>query len=180
MTACFRKIAGCLWLFCLLLSFAWGQSRRDPLNPKEIDALRDAAQDPEARIKLYIQFARERLLALEQMRADPKVTDRAQQTHDKLQNFLEVYDELNDNLDTFVERRADLRKPLKALIEADTEFQAKLRALKAAVDANPGEAQKYQFLLDNAVDTVDGGAQDHRQLLMAQEEAAKHKKKQGP
>jgi uncharacterized coiled-coil DUF342 family protein len=179
MTTCSRKIACSLWLFSLLLSFAGGQTRREPLNPKEIDALRDAAQEPEARIKLYIQFARDRLLALEQMRADPKVTDRAQQTHDKLQNFLDVYDELNDNIDTFVERRADLRKPLKAVIEADTEFQAKLRALKAAVDASSGEAQKYQFLLDNLVDTVDGGTQDHRQLLAEQEEAAKHKKKQG-
>lgn len=166
-----------LLVFSLLVSLTWGQSRREPLNPVEIDQLRDAAQEPEARIKLYIQFARARLLALEQMRADPKATDRAQQTHDKLQNFLDVYDELNDNIDTFVERRSDLRKPLKAVIEADTEFQAKLRALKASVQASPGEAQRYQFLLDSAVDSVDAGAQDHRQLLAEQEEAFKHKKK---
>jgi hypothetical protein len=177
MTAPFR-IAGCvLWLSCGLLPFSWGQSRREPLNPVEIDQLRDAAQEPEARIKLYIQFARARLVVLEQMRADPKVTDRAQQTHDKLQNFLDVYDELNDNIDTFVERRADLRKPLKAVIEADTEFQAKLRALKASLDTSPAEAEKYRFLLDNVVGTVDDGAQDHRQLLAEQEEAAKRKKK---
>jgi hypothetical protein len=179
MTVRFHKIAWSGGLVCLLFSFSLGQSRRDPLNPVEIDQLRDAAQEPEARIKLYIQFARARLLALEQMRTDPKVTDRAQQTHDKLQNFLDVYDELDDNLNTFVERRADLRKPLKAVIEADTEFQAKLRALKAASDASPAEAQKYQFLLDNVIDTVDGGTQDHRHLLAEQEEAAKHKKKQG-
>jgi len=168
---------GFLVLSCFLCSVALAQFRREPLNPVEIGQLRDAAQDPAERIKLYIQFARARLVALEQMRADPKVTDRAQQTHDKLQNFLDVYDELNDNIDTFVERRADLRKPLKAVIEADNEFQAKLRALKSAGDATPSEAQKYQFLLDNVVDAVDGSAQDHRQLLAQQEEAAKHKKK---
>ncbi|HXZ40736.1 MAG TPA: hypothetical protein VEG68_08340 [Terriglobales bacterium] len=168
---------GFLALSCFLCSVAAAQFRREPLNSVEIGQLRDAAQDPAERIKLYIQFARARLVALEQMRADPKVTDRAQQTHDKLQNFLDVYDELNDNIDTFVERRADLRKPLKAVIEADTEFQAKLRALKSAGDATPSEAQKYQFLLDNVVDAVDGSGQDHRQLLAQQEEAAKHKKK---
>jgi organic radical activating enzyme len=179
MTTPFR-IAGCvLWLACCLLPFSWGQSRREPLNPVEIDQLRDAAQEPEARIKLYLQFARTRLVALEQMRADPKVTDRAQQTHDKLQNFLDVYDELDDNIDTFVDRRADLRKPLKAVIEADTEFQAKLRALKSSLDASPSEAEKYRFLLDSVVDTVDDGVQDHRQLLAEQEEAAKHKRKPG-
>jgi hypothetical protein len=177
MTAPSRRLGHSLLLSCFLLSLAGAQFRREPLNPVEIDQLRDAAQDPAERIKLFIQFARSRLVALEQMRADPKVTDRAQQTHDKLQNFLDVYDELNDNIDTFVERRADLRRPLKAVIEADTEFQAKLQALKSSADASPSEALKYQFLLDNVVDTVDGGAQDHRQLLAQQEEAAKHKKK---
>jgi uncharacterized coiled-coil DUF342 family protein len=177
MTTRRAQIAGSLWLLSSLFSLAAAQSRREPLNPVEIDQLRDAAQEPEPRIRLYIQFARSRLLALEEMRSDPKVSDRAQQTHDKLQNFLDVYDELNDNIDTFVERRADLRKPLKAVIEADTEFQAKLRALKASSGTAPAEAEKYRFLLDSVIDTVDNGAQDHRQLLSEQEEAAKHKKK---
>ncbi|MGA8490952.1 MAG: hypothetical protein WB711_11040 [Terriglobales bacterium] len=159
-----------------LLSTVWAQTRPDPLNPTEQDQLRDAAQDPTERIKLYILFARARLTALEQVRADPKATDRTQQTRDRLQNFLDVYDELNDNIDTFVERKADLRKPLKAVIEADTEFQAKLRAVKNSADAGKDEAQ-YDFLLSNVLDAVDGGVQDHRQLLSDQEEAAKHKKK---
>src|SRR5579863_2974343 len=160
----------------LLLLPALAQTRRDPLNPLEQDQLRDAAQEPADRLKLYIQFSRARLSSLEQMRADPKVTDRGQQTRDRLQDFLDVYDELNDNIDTFVERKADLRKPLKAIIDADTEFQAKLRALKNSADASKDEA-KYDFLLSNVLDAVDGGVQDHRQLLSEQEEAAKHKKK---
>ena len=166
-----------LALAMLLLSTAWAQRRGDPLNSLEEDQLRDAAQDPAERLKLYIVFARTRLTSLEQMRADPKVTDRVQQTRDRLQNLLDVYDELNDNIDTFVERKADLRKPLKAVIEADTEFQAKLRALKSSVDANKDESKQYDFLLTNVLDAIDGGVQDHRQLLNQQEEAAKHKKK---
>jgi chromosome segregation ATPase len=160
-----------------LLSTVWAQRRRDPLNPLEDDQLRDAAQEPSERLKLYIQFARTRLTSLEQMRADPKVTDRAQQTRDRLQDFLDVYDELNDNIDTFVDRKADLRKPLKTVIEADTEFQAKLRALKSSADANKDEVKQYDFLLTSVLDTIDSSVQDHRQLLSEQEEAAKHKKK---
>jgi hypothetical protein len=171
-----RHKLGRLGLAMLLLSTVWAQTRRDPLNPNEQDELRDAAQDPGERLKLYILFARTRLTALEQVRADPKATDRAQQTRDRLQDFLDVYDELNDNIDTFVERKADLRKPLRAIIEADTEFQAKLRALKSSADASKDQA-KYDFLLSNVLDAVDGGVQDHRQLLGEQEEAAKHKKK---
>src|ERR1700685_445033 len=167
---------GRLALAISLLSSVWAQSRPAPLNPEEQDQLRDAAQEPGERLKLYILFARARLTALEQVRADPKATDRAQQTRDRLQDFLDVYDELNDNIDIFVERKADLRKPLKAIIEADTEFQAKLRALKSSADASKDEA-KYDFLLSHVLETDDGGVQDHRQLLSEQEEAAKHKKK---
>ena len=173
----FRQFGYFALIACFLALGAHAQSRREPLNPVEIDKLRDAAQEPSQRVKLYIEFARARLVALEQMRSDPKVTDRGQQTHDKLQNFLDVYDELNDNIDTFVQRNADLRKPLKEVIEADTEFQAKLRALKSAPNVSPAEAQQYQFLLASVVDTVDGTSQDHRQLLTEQEEAAKHRKK---
>jgi len=167
----------CMMVACSLLSSLWAQRRRDPLNPVEQDQLRDAAQDPSERLKLYIEFSRTRLTSLEQMRADPKVTDRAQQTRDRLQDFLDVYDELNDNVDTFVQRKADLRKPLKTLIEADTEFQARLRALKSSADANKDEAKQYDFLLTSVLDTVDSSVHDHRQLLSQQEEAFKHRKK---
>ena len=166
-----------LILAILLLSTVWAQRRRDPLNPVEQDQLRDAAQEPGDRLKLYIQFARTRLTSLEQIRTDPKVTDRAQQTRDRLQDFLDVYDEMNDNIDTFVGRKADLRKPLKAIIESDTEFQARLRALKSSADANKDEARQYDFLLTSVLDTIDSSVQDHRQLLTEQDEAFKHKKK---
>lgn len=170
------KFVGLL-LATVLLSTVWAQRRRDPLNPVEQDQLRDAAQEPGDRLKLYIQFARTRLTSLEQIRTDPKITDRAQQTRERLQDFLDVYDEMNDNIDTFVGRKADLRRPLKAIIESDTEFQARLRALKNSADANKDEARQYDFLLTSVLDTIDSSVQDHRQLLIEQEEAFKHKKK---
>jgi hypothetical protein len=166
-----------LLVVLLLLSTVWAQRRRDPLNPNEADQLRDAAQEPAARLKLYLQFARTRLASLAQMRADPKVTDRAKQTHDRLQDFLDVYDEMNDNIDTFVERKADLRKPLKAVIEADTEFQAKVRGLKSSLEASKKDAGQSDFLLTNVLETLDSSVQDHRQLLKRQEEEGGGKKK---
>jgi len=162
-------------LLALLLPAARAQHRRDPLNPNEADQLRDAAQEPAARLKLYIEFARTRLASLEQMRADPKVTDRAKQTHDRLQDFLDVYDEMNDNIDTFVERKSDLRKPLKAVIDADTEFQARLQALKNSIDAKKEETSQYDFILTNLMETLESSIQDHRQLLKEQEEEAGRK-----
>jgi hypothetical protein len=156
---------------------AQAQHQSDPLTTAEIDQLRDAALEPEQRLKLYVEFARARLVSLEQMRSDPKTTDRAHKTHTLLEDFLTIYDELNDNIDNFVARKDDLRKPLKLIIEGDTDFQAKLRALKDSASAKPAEAKEYEFTLSNAIETVDNAVVDHRQLLTDQEEAAKQKKK---
>jgi hypothetical protein len=154
------------------------QRRRDPLNPLEIDQLRDAMLDPDERLKLYVKFSRDRMTKLEQMRSDPKTAERARQAHDMLEAFLAVYDELNDNIDMYVGRKDDIRKPLKVIIEADTEFQAKLRALKNAANTNAAEASQYEFLLTDALDTVDSSADDHRKTVAEVEEYMKKKKKQ--
>jgi hypothetical protein len=161
-------------LFCVQLC---AQRRRDPLNPAEIDQLRDAMLEPDTRLKLYVKFARDRMTALEQMRANPKTTDRPRQTHDKLEDFLAVYDELNDNIDMYVERKDDIRKPLKLIIETDTEFQAKLRALKDSANTDAAEAKQYEFVLTNAIDTVDSSADEHRKTATEVEEYVKRKKK---
>ena len=133
--------------------------------------------EPDLRLKLYVAFARARLAALDKARSDPKTTDRGLATHDGLQDFLDVYDEFNENIDTYVGRKSDLRKALKIVIDGDTEFQAKLRALRDDATAKKEEQEHYEFLLTNALETLDSSAQDHRQLLSEQEEAAKRKKK---
>jgi chromosome segregation ATPase len=169
------------YVFALLLSVPGvAQHSRDPLTSPEVDQLRDTAMDPDLRLKLYVKFARARLASLEQARSDPKTTDRGLETHDRLQDFLDVYDELNENIDTYVDRKSDLRKVLKAVIEGDTEFQSKLRALRDAASAAKEETKQYEFLLSNALETVDSSSQDHRQLLSQQEETFKHKKPEKP
>ena len=166
---------------CVVLMLSGGsavqaQRHHEPLTQSEIDQIRDASWEPKQRLTLYVQFTRDRLVKLEQMRSDPKTKDRPQQTHDMLDGFLLLYDELNDNIDTYVDRKDDIRKPLKVVIEADTEFQAKLRALKDAADVPAEESRQYEFVLNNILDTVDSSAEDHRKLLADQEDAAKHKK----
>lgn len=153
------------------------QRRHDPLNPLEVDQLRDAMLEPDERLKLYVRFARDRMTKLEQMRADPKTTDRPGKTHDMLEDFLAVYDELNDNVDMYVGRKSDIRKPMKLVIEADIEFQAKLRAVKDSANTDAAEAKQYEFLLTNALDTVDASADEHRKTLAEVEDYMKHKKK---
>jgi len=177
MNARWFRVRTCLALFLLVAAWAAAQRHRDPFTQAEIDQIRDVSWEPEQRLALYVNFARARLVAMEQLRSDPKIKDRPRQTHDKLDDFLLIYDELNDNIDTYVDRKNDIRKPLKVIIDADTEFQAKLLALRDAAGVSAEEAKQYEFVLTNALDTIDGSVEDHRKLLLEQQEAAKHRKK---
>ena len=152
------------------------QHHREPLNDLEIDKIRDAAPEPETRLKLYIEFARVRLEKLAQVRADPKAENPEQLTRDTLQDFLDIYDEMVTNVDTYADRGSDLRKALKPVIEADTEFSAKLRAFKSSLGTTPTSTKDFAFLLGSALEAVDAGMKDHRDLLAEQEETFKHKK----
>ncbi|HME36283.1 MAG TPA: hypothetical protein VKF84_13690 [Candidatus Sulfotelmatobacter sp.] len=180
MTASLLRSGLCVAVLLAVGPVAQAQRHREPLTDSEIDQIRDASWEPKQRLTLYLQFTRERLVKLEQMRSDPKTKDRPRRTHDMLDDLQLLYDELNDNVDTYVDRRDDIRKPLKIIIEADTEFQAKLRALKGAADVPPEEARQYEFVLTNLLDSVDSSAEDHRKLLADQEDAAKHKKLNAP
>lgn len=163
----------------LLATSAYAQPhRRDPLTPLEVDKIRDSAMEPEVRLKLYVEFARARLDKLQQARSDPKLTatDKDEQTKAAIQDFTDVYDELDENVDTFADRGNDLRKALKPVIEADTEFGAKLRAFKLSLANSREEAAKYDFLVGSALEAVDAGGKDHRDLLAEQEVTFKNKK----
>jgi hypothetical protein len=168
-----------LTLLLALALPALAQRRPDPLTPEEIDQLRDTAVEPEKRMKLYVDFARTRLVALEKLRSDPKTTDRPAQTHRMIEEFLTIYNELDDNLENFEARKSDLRKALKTVIEGDTEFQAKLRGLKDDPRASKEEANDYQFVLSDAIETVDSAAEDHRKMQVEQEQIWKQQKKKG-
>src|ERR1700692_2205734 len=160
-----------------LTTAAGAQRHHDPFTSAEIDQIRDASWEPQQRLPLYLKFSIGRVVRLGEVARAAKTKGRTQQTHDKLDDFLLIYDELNDNIDTYIDRRNDIRKPLKLVIDADTEFQAKLLGLKDAAGVPPEEAKQYEFILSNALDTVNTSAEDHRKLLDEQEEASKHKKK---
>jgi len=168
-------------VICLVagMVLAQGKVRRDPLSEAETDQLRETKELPPQRIKLLVKFARARLLAIDQLRSDPKLAqERGQQIHDLLEDFTNIIDELGDNLDMYEDQKADLRKPLKEVIQAGSEFQLKLRALKESSDSAAAREQKdYEFTLLNAIDAVNANADDARELLEKQSQEKQEKKK---
>jgi hypothetical protein len=166
---------------CLAATSFAGKLRRDPLTPDETDQLREQAQEPVKRLRLYIKFAGARIMAIEQLRSDPKLAaGRGQKIHDLLEDFGNIVDEFDDNMDNYSEHGSDIRKPLKEMIDAEADWQLRLRSLKEASTKDPQstkEAQDYSFALDSALDSVNDSADSTQKTLEEQNASLKTKKK---
>lgn len=166
------------FMFIALLSLCAGRAtaqNRDPLNEKEVDQMREVADEPNKRLELMVKFTRERMAKIEELEADAKsARDRPMQIHDLLEDVISLLDEISDNLDMYGSHNADMRKGLILLIEADSEWQLKLRRLKEK--SPPEELDRYSFVLANATDTVDDMGDDARKQLQQQNELDKEKK----
>ncbi len=172
-----RRRQCAIWLVLLLSTctgYAAGQ-KRDPLNEKEVDEMRESADWPDKRIELMVKFARARMTAIDQLQANPKgAKDRPMQIHDLLEDFSSLLDEIGDNVDMYASHKADMRKGLMLLLEATSEWQLKLHRLKE--QSPPEELEQYSFVLANATDAVSDIGDDARDELKEQNELAKQKK----
>ena len=176
-----------LLLVVLLLTMVASARRRDPLTEAEADQLREVAMEPQKRLKLYIKFAESRLVAIDQLRSDPKLADgRGKKIHDLLEDFTAILDEINDNLDTYEGRpldksdQKDFKKGLKDVIEASDKFDLKLRTLKSATETDPQakkESVDYGFALADAQEAVKSSADMAREYLSEKDKEGETAKK---
>jgi len=149
---------------------ARGGAASRPLTRKEVDNLREAAQMPDARTKLFLGFARARLEASERLHTDPKLQQPQTLTELRslLYDFTDIIDELDDNLDAFDDRGADLRAALRTVIETETDFQQRLRKIRETFP--PAVLQQVKEELEDAIEAVDDSVNSSRALLDKQNE----------
>ncbi|HEY3926927.1 MAG TPA: hypothetical protein VGL89_01015 [Candidatus Koribacter sp.] len=169
-------IASALLAALVLPVAAQQRPGHDPLTADESDKLRDTAMEPNRRLKLYVEFAKARMVKIDALLADPKAKDRPQQLHDLLADFSSLADEIADNVDTFSSQQWDIRKSLKLVIEADSGFRVELRNLAQQAAKNEDEAQPYKFVLQDTIESVNNGADDARKTMQDQNALAKDKK----
>lgn len=164
-----RSVRSAIAAFCLLLVALplMAQRGRDPLNDKEIDELREAAQDAPKRMKLLVSYAKARMDMLEHVRSDPKLAgEHGEGIRKLLEDVAALVDEIDDNLDMYNQRTEDLRKPLKAIIEMDSDFQLKLRTMKET--SSEAELRNIGFAIENTTDSVNESADSARAMLADQ------------
>ncbi len=161
-----------------LCVFAQAQAHRDPLTAREVDQMRENAQDPAKRIDLLLGFARERVLAIDGLRGKPKPSPAdAGKIADLLSDLAALIDELDDNLEMYNGHSEDLRHPLRHVLQAEAEFQQKLRALSDHAD--PLEKPRFAEALEDVSDALQDSMEGARAMLTGQlEKKGQEKNKQ--
>jgi len=151
------------------------QFNRDPLNDKEVNELRETAQEPHARMKLLIKFTQRRMDKINVLRADPKMaTANAPEIGQLLSDVANLLDEVDDNLSMYDGQGEDMRKSLRGVIEMDTDIRAKLKALKE--NSTPEQMEQYKFAIEDADESASASA-DNAHALLSDEMAKKGKEK---
>jgi len=73
---------------------------------------------PADRVLVFMKLLDERNKAIQDLFAHPRKPGREQDTHDLLEQFTAIADELDDNLDDYGPHHRDIRKALPKLIDA--------------------------------------------------------------
>jgi hypothetical protein len=138
------------YLAILLVFAACGFAQeRDFLTADEIDQIREA-QEPNARLKLYVVFARQRLALLQQFLSKEK-PGRSALIHDTLEEYTHIIEAIDTVADDALVRKLPLDLGMKEVASAEGEMLATLQKIE---DGAPKDLARFDFALKNAIDTT--------------------------
>jgi hypothetical protein len=103
------------------------QREDNSMSEGEIEQLRESAYFPGDRILVFIKLLDARNKRIQDLFAHPRKPGREQDTHDLLEQFTNIADELNDNLDDYGPHHKDIRKVLPKLIDATERWASEIK-----------------------------------------------------
>src|SRR5271170_3157589 len=133
-------------LVCAASGFA---QERDFLTADEVDQIREI-QEPNARLKLYVEFARQRLALTQQFLSKEK-PGRSALIHDALEDYTHIIESIDTVADDALVRKLPVDIGMKLVATAEAEM---LTTLQKIEDAAPKDLSRFEFVLKGAIDTT--------------------------
>ncbi|MDQ6699527.1 MAG: hypothetical protein M3Z36_05020 [Acidobacteriota bacterium] len=127
-------------------------AERDFLTADEADQVREA-QDPNERLQLYIQFARQRIDQAQQLLAKDK-PGRSVLVHDLLEDYNHLIDAIDTVSDDALKRKLPIGVGLAAVSAGE---KALLETLKKMEAGHPKDSTRYEFALKQAIESTNDG-----------------------
>jgi hypothetical protein len=159
-------IAACMALGVPSVSNAVGQQQKDYLTSLEADKIRDAENDNNERIRLFLLFAEDRLKKFQYELEHPSMNRHADMLNSLLNAYVGCVDDAADLIQLGIEKQDNIRKGIELMSVRTKEFLVILEKLSA----EGAEREIYKDNLDDAIE----GTRD------ALNDAEKAKKKVAP
>ncbi len=137
------------------------QMRPPALSDAEIEQIREARYVPSDCILLFVKFLDLRTKEIGELYAKPRRPGREQDTHDLMEQFTSIADELDDNLDDYGPRHADLRKALPKLVDATERWATAIKS--------PPEDEAYSVSRKIALESIHDLHEAATQMVAEQE-----------
>ena len=154
-----RRLPLALVLLALVLPLH-AQRSDGALSEGEIEQLRDSAYVANDRVLVFIKLLDARNKKIMDLFAHPRRPGREEDTHDLLDQFTAIADELNDNLDDYGPHHRDIRKSLPKLLEATERWASNIK--------QPPEDPSYDLARKLALESIRDIREEATQLIEEQ------------
>jgi len=135
-------------------------AQKDFLTPDEVERIREA-QDPNLRLTLYADYAKQRLDLLKQLFAKEK-PGRSILIYNQLDQYTKIIEAIDVVADDALRRKLDLTLGITEVAKAETKMLAELEKFAAS---EPKDISRYEFVLKTAIETTQDSLEISQQDL---------------
>jgi hypothetical protein len=153
-----RRILALTVLLMAAAALALGAQKDDYLSDEEEEKVREA-QEPSARIEVYLAIAQTRVERVDEFRIKPvdPAYDVGGYIDKQFDQYIRVTDDLKNWIDDQFDRRADMRAGLKKLLETGPTQLEHLRQIQQSSDPYSADYRKtLGDAIDDFNDALDG------------------------